>query len=125
MNREFVNVWVLNYELKLMREELELANVAPLPRAIIKGWSPNLVVDCLVISSDLDLLGCQPLHDLYYEKRSDLTTKPIVKPGITPRDVLLGYRHFLTASLKGDRPGLNGSATGSAPAVDDVPEDAG
>ncbi len=97
-----------------MRDELGLANVAPLPRAIIRGWQPNLVVDCLVISPDLDLLGCQPLHDLYYEKRSDLTVKPTVKPGITRRGVTLAYRDFLTASLKGDRPGLNGSATGSA-----------
>ena len=99
-----------------MREELGLANVAPLPRAIIKGWQPNLVVASLVISPDLDLIGYQRYDDLSYEKRSDLTTKPIVKPGITPRDVLLGYRHFLTASLNGDRPGLNGSATGR-PAV--------
>ena len=89
-----------------MRDELGLANVAPLPRAIIKGWSPNLVVDCLVISSDLDLLGCQPLHGLYYEKRSNLTVKPTAKPGITRRGVMLAYRDFLTASLKGDRPGF-------------------
>ncbi len=86
-----------------MREKLGLANVAPLPRTIIKGWQQKSPVDCLVISPDLELLGRQPANDL---------------PGLTRRDKVLAYRDFLTASQNGDHPGLNSEV----PAGDDVSE---
>ena len=88
-----------------MREKLGLANVAPLPRTIIKGWQQNSPVDCLVMSPDLELLGRQPVNDLLAK---------LTNPG----DVLLEYRSFLTASQNGDRPGLNAEV----PAGDDVSE---
>ena len=100
LNRDFVNVWVLNRELKVMRLQLGLDNLAPLPSAIVHGWQPHSPVDCLVISPDLELLGCQPVNDM-------------------PRTAMAkirAYKDFLTSSLEGDRPGLNGSATGK-PAV--------
>jgi hypothetical protein len=85
-----VNVWVLNHELKQMRAELGIDNVAPLPRAIINGWKPGSPVDCLVVSPELELLGRQPVNELL-----SFGSRSVEK-----------YKEFLTASLDGKYPDL-------------------
>ena len=92
--------------MKMLREKLGLAKVRPLPRAIINGWQPQSPVDCLVLSSDLELLGRQPVNDLCSQLQI---------PG--QRDILTAYQDFLTASQKGKRPGLDADV----PAALDVP----
>ena len=114
LNQEFVNVWVLKYELEVMRDKVGLAKMPSLAREIVKVWKPISPVDSLVISPDLDLIGLQRLHDLVYEKRDDVTAKSNVKPELTRQSLVDSYRDFLKASLKGDRPGVNGLADVSA-----------
>ena len=63
LNANFVNLWVLNLDLKRQRDAKGLDGVSPLERAIIGGWNKDSPVDCQVISSDLELLGSLPLND--------------------------------------------------------------
>lgn len=79
----------------MLRERLG-ENVPPLPRAIISGWQQRSPVDCLVLSHDLELLGRQPVNDLFAKLRA---------PGQV--DLFAAYQDFLTASQNGDRPGLD------------------
>ena len=80
----------------MLREKIGLAKVPPLPRAIINGWQRHSPVDCLVLSPDLELLGRQPVNDLFAQLQA---------PG--QGDILTAYQNFLTASQKGDQPGLD------------------
>ena len=63
LNANFVNLWVLNLDLKRQRDAKGLDGVSPLERAIVGGWNKDSPVDCQVISSDLELLGSLPLND--------------------------------------------------------------
>ena len=97
----------------MLSEKLGLAKVPPLPRAIIDGWQPRSPVDCLVLSPNLELLGRQPVNDLF----SQLQAR---KQGGTldQGDIFSAYKTFLTASQNGNQPGLDTDV----PAAPDVPQ---
>ena len=63
LNANFVNLWVLNLDLKLHRDAKGIDGVSPLERVIIGGWNEKSPVDCQVISNELKLLGSLPLND--------------------------------------------------------------
>ena len=63
LNANFVNLWVLNLDLKRHRDAKGINGVSPLERVIIGGWNEKSPVDCQVISSDLELLGSLPLNE--------------------------------------------------------------
>ena len=63
LNANFVNLHVLNLDLKRHRDAEGIDGVSPLERVIIGGWNEESPVDCQVISSELKLLGSLPLND--------------------------------------------------------------
>ena len=63
LNANFVNLHVLNLDLKRRRDAKGIDGVSPLERVIIGGWNKESPVDCQVISSELKLLGSLPLND--------------------------------------------------------------
>ena len=63
LNANFVNLWVLNLDLKRRRDAKGIDGVSPLERVIIGGWNEKSPVDCQVISNELKLLGSLPLND--------------------------------------------------------------
>lgn len=63
LNANFVNLYVLNLDLKRRRDAEGIDGVSPLERVIIGGWNEESPVDCQVISSELKLLGSLPLND--------------------------------------------------------------
>ena len=71
LNANFVNLWVLNLDLKRHRDAKGIDGVSPLERAIIGGWNEKSAVDCQVISDELKLLGSLPLNDFIYADHSD------------------------------------------------------
>ena len=71
LNANFVNLWVLNLDLKRHRDAKEIDGVSPLERVIIGGWNEKSPVDCQVISSELKLLGSLPLNDFICADHSD------------------------------------------------------
>ncbi|MDE0504751.1 MAG: hypothetical protein OXI86_11790 [Candidatus Poribacteria bacterium] len=71
MNANFVNLWVLNLDIKRHRDAKGIDSVSPLERVIIGGWNEKSPVDCQVISSELKLLGSLPLNDFIYADYSD------------------------------------------------------
>ena len=91
LNANFVNLWVLNLDLKRHRDAKGLDGVSPLERVIIGGWNEKSPVDCQVISSELKLLGSLPLNDFLnvhsYTKAQD-------------------YRDYLSRSLTTANPRL-------------------
>ncbi len=88
LNQDFVNVWVLNYDLKKMRDERGIDNLPLLAKTIINSWKQHSPVDCLVISPELKLLGRQPVNELFSSGG-------------------FSYRAFLDHSVQGKRPGLS------------------
>ncbi len=84
LNANFVNLWVLNLDLKQHRDIKGLDGVSPLERVIIGGWNKDSPVDCQVISSELKLLGSIPLNDFLDENVNNEAQ---------------GYRKFLKHSL--------------------------
>jgi len=63
LNANFVNLYVLNLDLKRRRDAEGIDGVSPLERVIIGGWNEKSPVDCQVISKELKLLGSLPLND--------------------------------------------------------------
>ena len=63
LNANFVNLHVLNLDLKRRRDAEGIDGVSPLERVIISGWNEESPVDCQVISNELKLLGSLPLND--------------------------------------------------------------
>ena len=102
MNENFINIWVSNVELgrtpnkqdfiTLRREHgfrlFDTAN--PLAQAIMKGWKKNSPSDSLVISSEFELMGRQPVNEL---------------PGANKAQY---YLTFLKEALAGHLPGFGG-----------------
>ena len=84
LNANFVNLWVLNLDLKRHRDTEGIDGVSPLERVIIGGWNKDSPVDCQVISSELKLLGSIPLNDFLDENANNEAQ---------------GYRKFLKHSL--------------------------
>ena len=91
LNANFVNLYVLNLDLKRQRDAKGLDGVSPLERAIIGGWNKESPVDCQVISNELKLLGSLPLNDFIYENVNNEAQ---------------GYREFLKHSLAETPPEL-------------------
>ncbi|MCG9131843.1 hypothetical protein J5I95_09205 [Candidatus Poribacteria bacterium] len=110
MNDNFINTWVPNSELgriqslrepiakRREREGKNLDTSHPLAQAIIKGWKTGSKkgspVDCLVISSEFELMGKQMVNEL----RNDSEKK-----GLSISEY---YLTFLKAALVGKQPGL-------------------
>ena len=90
LNEKFVNTWVLNTDVKRLREAKGIDGMQPLARTIISGWKQYSPVDCLVISPDLELIGRQPVNEL-------LNAMSYIEEA---------YQRFLVESLEGKRPGL-------------------
>ena len=63
LNANFVNLHVLNLDLKRRRDAKGIEGVSPLERVIIGGWNEESPVDCQVISNELKLLVSLPLND--------------------------------------------------------------
>ena len=84
LNTNFVNLWVLNLDLKRHRDAKGIDGVSPLERAIIGGWNKDSPVDCQVISNELKPLGSLPLNDFLDENVNNEAQ---------------GYREFLERSL--------------------------
>ncbi len=84
LNANFVNLYVLNLDLKRQRDAKGLDGVSPLERAIIGGWKKESPVDCQVISNELKLLGSLPLNDFL---------------GVHSHTKAQDYRDYLSRSL--------------------------
>ena len=84
LNATFINLYVLNLDLKQRRDAEGIDGVSPLERVIIGGWNKDSPVDCQVISSELKLLGSIPLNDFLDENANN---------------EVHGYRKFLKHSL--------------------------
>ena len=91
LNANFVNLWVLNLDLKRRHDAEGMDGVSPLERVIIGGWNKDSPVDCQVISSELKLLGSIPLNDFLDENVNNEAQ---------------GYREFLKHSLAETPPEL-------------------
>ncbi len=66
----------------------------PLAQAIMKGWNGHSPVDCLVISSELELMGSMPVNDFFNTELKGLGDEE-------------AYLFFLKAALAGKKPGLD------------------
>ena len=86
LNETFINTWVLNTDMKRLRNAQGMDAIPPLARTIIQGRKQYSPVDCLIISPELELLGRQPVNELGGKARS--------------------YHTFLVEALEGKRPGL-------------------
>ena len=76
LNENFINTWVSNVELErtpnkeafiaLRREQgfKPFDKMHPLAQAIMKGWKKHSPSDSLVISSELDVMGREPVNEL-------------------------------------------------------------
>ena len=84
LNANFVNLHVLNLDLKRRRDAEGIDGVSPLERVIISGWNEESPVDCQVISSELKLLGSLPLNDFL---------------GVHSQTRAQDYRDYLSRSL--------------------------
>ena len=90
-NENFINTWVLNTDLKRLRDAKGIDEMSPLTQTIVRAWKKLSPVDCLVISPELELMGRQPVNELSRYKRHKWAEH---------------YRLFLVESLAGKRPGL-------------------
>ena len=71
-----------------LRDTKPFDEISPLTQIIVQGWKRHSPVDCLIISSELELMGRQPVNEL-----------PL-------RNQAKQYRLFLSESLAGKRPGV-------------------
>ena len=88
LNATFINTWVLNTDMKRLRDVQGMDAIPPLARTIIQGRKQYSPVDCLIISPELELLGRQPVNELASKNASR------------------NYRTFLVEALTGKHPGL-------------------
>ena len=100
LNENFINTWVSNVELErtpnkqafmtLRRQQgfKPFDKMHPLAQAIMKGWKKHSPSDSLVLSSDLELMGREPVNELL---RSNMEQR---------------YLTFLKAALDGKLPGF-------------------
>ena len=87
LNKNFINTWVLNTDLKRLRDAQGMDAIPPLARTIMQGRKKYSPVDCLIISPKLEFLGRQPVNELDEPSKEN-------------------YRTFLVKVLEGKRPGL-------------------
>ena len=91
LNENFVNTWVLNTDMKRLRDAKGIDEMPLLIQTIVRAWKRHSPVDCLVISPELELMGRQPVNELSRHRRDKRAEH---------------YRLFLVESLAGKRPGL-------------------
>ena len=91
LNENFVNTWVLNIDMKRLRDAKSIDEMPPLTQTIVGAWKRLSPVDSLVISPTLELMGRQPINELSRHNRHKRAEH---------------YRLFLIESLAGKRPGL-------------------
>lgn len=91
LNENFVNTWVLNINIKRLRDAKSIDEMPPLTQTIVGAWKRLSPVDCLIISPALELMGRQPVNELSRHNRHKRAEH---------------YRLFLIESLAGKRPGL-------------------
>ena len=91
LNENFINTWVINTDMKRLRDAKGIDAMPPLIQTIIQGWKKHSPVDSLVISPALELMGRQPVNELSRHNRNKRAEH---------------YRLFLVESLAGKRPGL-------------------
>lgn len=107
LNENFVNTWVSNVVLErtpVMRDyaaqRFEDGTRAlfnrkhPLAEVVMKGWKEHSPVDCLIISSDSELIGRQLVNELHKDGR---------RRGLLSNEY---YLTFLKEALDGKYPGL-------------------
>lgn len=75
----------------------------PLAQAVMKGWKRGSPVDILVISPELELMGRQPVNELF---------------SISSGDIVQNYLAFLQNSLAGKLPGFSEDTSQPSPAPD-------
>jgi len=88
LNENFINTWVLNTDMKRLRNANTIDDLPPLIQIIVQGWKRHSPVDCLIISPELELIGRQPVNEL-----------PL-------RNKAAQYHFFLSEALEGKRPGV-------------------
>ena len=91
LNENFINTWILNTDIRRLRDAKSIDEMPPLVQRIVQGWKKHSPVDSLVISPGLELMGRQPVNELSrhnWHKRAE------------------HYQLFLAESLAGKRPGL-------------------
>ena len=91
LNENFVNTWVLNTDMKRLRDAKGIDAMPPLTQTIVRAWKRLSPVDSLVISPALELMGRQSVNEL---SRYEWHTRAA------------HYQLFLVESLEGKRPGL-------------------
>jgi hypothetical protein len=64
LNDRFVNTWVLRKDLPRLRDAAKDAGQRRLTAAIIDARLAGSPVDCMVFSAELQMLACEPVHDL-------------------------------------------------------------
>ena len=91
LNENFVNTWVLNTDMKRLRDAKGIDEMLPLTQTIVRAWKKLSPVDCLIISPELELMGRQPVNELSRHETHERAEH---------------YQLFLVESLEGKRPGL-------------------
>lgn len=91
LNENFINTWVLNTDMKRLRDAKSIDEMPPLPQTIVGAWKRLSPVDCLIISPALELMGRQSVNELSRHNRHKSAEH---------------YRLFLIESLAGKRLGL-------------------
>ena len=64
LNEAFVNAWVLRKDLPAIRETATTPEQRQLTEAIINARLAGSPVDCMVFSSHLRMLACEPVHGI-------------------------------------------------------------
>ena len=91
LNENFVNTWVLNTDIRRLRDTKGIDEMPSLLQTIVRAWKRHSPTDCLVISSELELMGRQAVNELSpykWHKKAE------------------HYQLFLAEALTGKRPGL-------------------
>ena len=113
LNENFINTWVPNSELgrvpslrepiakRRERESKTFDTTHALAQAIIKSWKKGSPVDCLVISPTFELMGRQPVNELF-----------------SSGNIAQNYLGFLQDSLAGKRPGFGEDTSKTSPEPD-------
>ena len=95
LNENFVNTWVLNTDIKRLRDAKGIDEMPSLLQTIVRAWKRHSPTDCLIISSELELMGRQAVNELSpykWHKKAE------------------HYQLFLVEALAGKRPGLGQKA---------------
>lgn len=67
LNDRFVNTWVLRKDLPRFRDAARDSEQRRLATSIIDARLPGSPVDCMVFSDELQMVACEPVHDLLHD----------------------------------------------------------